>query len=282
VTDRYGHAAAVLAGCVLAAWLAPASASSQTAGSKGRAFTPPRTADSHPDFQGVWGAQPVGSYNLQDLEFQSIYQDNRPDPRLRGQSRVVDPPNGKIPYQAWTAPTLAKRLLAHLDPTPDTLDPSARCFLQGVPRHIMNREFEIWQLHGSVVFFNMAHHTSRVVALDGRPALPPTIKLWMGDSHGRWEGDTLVIETTNQNDQTWLDIVGDFHSEALQVVERLTMVGPDSLDYEATLTDPNVYTRPWTMRTRLERDRNYGELWEEACFEGNARVLKGMLARPGR
>lgn len=247
-----------------------------------RAFTPPRTPDGQPDLQGVWGAQPGGTYNIQDLEFQSIYQNGRPDPRLRGKSRIVDPPDGKIPYQPWTAATLKKRLGAHENPTPDTLDPSSRCFLQGVPRAILNREFEIFQLPGFVVFFNMAHHTPRVVPLDGRPHLPENIKLWMGDSRGRWEGNTLVIDVTNQNDQTWFDIVGDFHSDALHVVERLTLADADTIDYEALIEDPKTFTRPWKMGVRLQRSKDYGELWEEACYEGNERSLRGMLNRPGR
>jgi hypothetical protein len=104
----------------------------------------------------------------------------------------------------------------------------------------------------------------------------------MGDSRGRWEGNTLVVDTTNQNDQTWFDIVGSFHSDALHVVERFTRVSADTIDYEATLEDPKVYTRPWKMALRLERMKEYGELWEEACYEGNERSLDGMLRRSGR
>ena len=250
-----------------------------------RSYTPTRTPDGQPDMQGFWAVVPGGTYNIQDLEFQSLYQNGRPNEALRGQSRVVDPPDGKIPYQPWAAANLKILTDAHLDPTPETLDPDARCFLQGVPRHLYNREVEIFQPPGYVVLFNMAHHTYRAVPLDGRPHIPENVKLWMGDSLGRWEGNTLVVDVTSNNDQTWFDIVGDFHSDALHVAERFTPVDAETIDYEATITDPKVYTRPWKMALRFERRTDYGpgsELWEEACYENNTQSLEGMLTRPGR
>ena len=248
-----------------------------------RNYSPPRTADGQPDMQGVWGAVPNGSYSIQDLEAQTLYQaQSRPDPALHGKSRIVDPPDGKIPYQPWALEYAKQRFEGHFNPTPETLDPSARCFLHGVPRSMINREFEIFQPAGHVVFLNMAHHTYRDVPLDGHSHIPPSMKLWMGDSRGRWEGNTLVVDVTNQNDQTWLDIVGDYHSDAIHVVERHTIVDADTINYETTIEDPKVYTRPWKMAVRMERMKDYGELWEEACFEGNAKTLEGLLKRPGK
>jgi hypothetical protein len=251
-----------------------------------RPYVPPRTPDGQPDISGFYSGNPNGTYNIQDLEYQSLFQNNRPNPAMRGKSRVIDPPDGKIPYQPWAA---EKRKLIHdnhANPTPQFLDPSARCFLQGVPRHLYNREMEIWQAPGYVVFFNMAHHTYRAIRLDGTPHIPERVKLFMGDSRGRWEGNTLVVNVPNNNDQTWFDIVGDFHSDALQVVERFTIVDRDTIDYQAVLTDPKVYTRPWTMGLRLVRDKTAAaegiELWEEACYENNWKSLEGMLNRPGR
>ena len=144
----------------------------------------------------------------------SIYQRRRPNPDVRGQSRIVDPPDGKLPYQPWAAAKAKMIFDTHLDPTPDTINPDARCFMQGVPHHLYNREIEIFQTPESVAIFNMAHHTYRVIPLDGRPHLPERIKLWMGDSGGHWEGDTLVVEVTNHNDQTRFDVVANFHSDA--------------------------------------------------------------------
>jgi len=245
-------------------------------------YTPPRTPDGQPDIQGFWN--PIGTfYNIQDLEFQSVFQNFRADPSRRGRSLIVDPPDGKIPYQPWAVEKVKLVLEHHADPTPQFLDPNARCFMQGVPRHLNNREFEIFQPPGHVVFFNLAHHTFRSVPLNGGPHIPERIKLWMGDSRGRWEGNALVVDVTNNNDQPWFDVVGSFHSDALHVVERIVPIAANTIEYEAVITDPKVYTRPWTMKLRFERIKDYGsELYEEACLENNERSLQLMLSRPGR
>lgn len=275
--------AAVVSLALCSAIIEAAGEGAQAPAAAVRPYTPPRTPDGRPDMQGFWTVVPGGTYNIQDLEFQSIYQNGRPDEALRGKSRVVDPPDGKIPYQPWAAAKAKIILDGHADPTPQTLDPSARCFLQGVPRHLYNRELEIFQPPGYVVLFNMAHHTYRAIPLDGRPHIADNVKLFMGDSRGRWEGNSLVVDVTNNNDQTWFDIVGDFHSDALHVAERFTPVNANTIEYEATITDPKVYTRPWKMALRLERMKDYGsELWEEACYENNQQSLEGMLTRPGR
>jgi len=246
------------------------------------AYKMPRTPDGQPDIQGFWN--PVGTfYNIQDLEFQALYQNFTIDPARRGKSLIVDPPDGKIPYQPWAAEKVKLVLEHHADPTPQFLDPNARCFLQGVPRHLNNREFEIFQPPGHVVVFNMAHHAYRVIPLNAGPHIPDDVKLWMGDSRGRWEGNTLVVDVANNNDQTWFDVVGSFHSDALHVAERVTPVSADTIAYEAVITDPKVYTRPWTFALPLNRIKGYGsELWEEACHENNERMLDLMIERPGR
>ena len=270
---------------LLAPWFATIEAAEeggQAPVAAARAYTPPQTPDGMPDIQGIW--RPIGTfYNIQDLEFQSLYQRFSSDPATRGKSLIVDPPSGRIPYQPWAAEKAGLVLQHHADPTPQFLDPNARCFLQGVPRHLNNREFEIFQPPGYVVFFNMAHHTYRVVPLDAGPHISERVKLFMGDSRGRWEGNMLVVDVANNNDQTWFDVVGDFHSDALHVAERFTPVDADTIEYEAVITDPKVYTRPWTMALRFERIQDYGsELWEEACHENNQRTLDLMLKRPGR
>ena len=270
---------------LLAPWLVTAGAAQaggQAPAAPAPAYTPPRTPDGTPDIQGFW--RPIGSFfNIQDLEFQAIYQRFSSDPTARGKSLIVDPPDGRIPYQPWAAEKAGLVMQNHTDPTPQFLDPNARCFLQGVPRHLNNREFEIFQPPGYVVIFNMAHHTYRVIPLDAGPHIPERVKLWMGDSRGRWEGNALVVDVANNNDQTWFDVVGDFHSDAMHVAERFVPVDANTIEYEAVITDPKVYTRPWTFALRFERYEDYGsELWEEACHENNERTLDLMLRRPGR
>ena len=270
---------------LLAPWLVTAGAAQaggQAPVAPAPAYTPPRTPDGTPDIQGFW--RPIGTfYNIQDLEFQAIYQRFSSDPTTRGKSLIVDPPDGRIPYQPWAAEKASLVMQNHTDPTPQFLDPNARCFLQGVPRHLNNREFEILQPPGYVVIFNMAHHAYRAIPLDAGPHIPERVKLWMGDSRGRWEGNALVVDVANNNDQTWFDVVGDFHSDALHVAERFVPVDANTIEYEAVITDPKVYPRPWTFALRFERFQDYGsELWEEACHENNERTLDLMLRRPGR
>ena len=246
-------------------------------------YTPPRTPDGQPNISGMWAGTPGGSYNIQDLEWQSIFQNNRPNPAMRGKSRLIDPMNAQIPYQPWAAEKREFISSRHANPTLETLDPSSRCWPHGVPRHLYNRELEIFQAPGYVVIFNMAHHSYQVIPVNGSAHIPANIKLFMGDSRGRWEGNTLVVDVANQNDQTWFDIVGDFHSDALHVVERFTIVDADTIAWEATLTDPKVYTKPWKMGLSIQRNKDYGdELWEEACYESSARSVEGMLSRPGQ
>jgi hypothetical protein len=107
----------------------------------------------------------------------------------------------------------------------------------------------------------------RVIALDGRRHLPDPIRLWQGDSVGRWEGDTLVVDTTNLNGKAWLNEVGEMVSHAQHVIERLTPVSGDRINYQATVSDPLVYTRPWTIALPLNRQKE--ELLEVACHEDN-------------
>jgi len=243
------------------------------------AYAPARTSDGQPDIQGVWN--PIGTfYNIQDLEFQARYQNFRDDPSRRGKSLIIDPPDGKIPYQPWALAKSNEVLQHHADPTPQYLDPNARCFMQGVPRHLNNREFEIFQPPGYVVVFNMAHHTYRSIPLNGGPHIPDRIKLWMGDSRGRWEGNSLVVDVTNNNDQPWLDVVGSFHSDAMHVTERLTREDDTTMRYLVTIQDPQMYTRPWTMGFTMKRntEANY-EQWEHACHEGE-RSLQELLNHP--
>ena len=124
--------------------------------------------------------------------------------------------------------------------------------------------FHIIQKPDYVVFLH-ERMSWRMVPLDGRAHLPDSIRLWQGDSVGHWEGDTLVVDTANFNGKTWLDENGEVVSYAEHVVERFTPAGPDTVNYEATITDPAVYTRPWTIAFPFKREKF--ELIEGACHE---------------
>jgi hypothetical protein len=133
--------------------------------------------------------------------------------------------------------------------------------------------FQIVQTPGRVVFLYEYGHHYRSIPLDGRPHLPADMKLWMGDSRGHWEGRTLVVDVTNNNDQTWFDQVGAIHSSALHVIERWTIVSADRIDYVATIDDPSVFTQPWKIGMNYSRNRDAAyEQMESAIWEGNRAV----------
>ena len=178
-----------------------------------------------------------------------------------GRGVLVDP--ARMPYQPWGADEKVSRNL----PERGYDDPTAHCFVGGVPRGIyVPSPFHLLQTSTHVVILH-ERMSWRIVPLDDSSKLPDTIRLWMGDSRGRWDGDTLVVETTNLNGKTWLNEVGDVLSHAATVVERFRRVDADTIQYEATVTDPVVYTRPWTIGMPLRRQP--GELLEVACLEDN-------------
>ena len=127
---------------------------------------------------------------------------------------------------------------------------------------------QILQPPGYVVFLYETHHEFRVVPLDGRPHPSTDIKLWMGSSRGRWERNTLVIDVTNQNDSTRFDVVGNFHSDEMRVTGALDVRRSDTLEYRATIDDPKVYTKPWTLGVTHKRTAAGTELLEYAGVEG--------------
>ena len=154
----------------------------------------------------------------------------------------------------------------------DERNPSERCITRTVPRlpGLYNNHYQIFQTPGHVVIFMEMIHDARIIPLDTRPPLPDGVRQWNGDSRGRWNGDTLVIETTHFTGKT------NFRGSAdnLHLVERLTRVDADTIDYRFTVTDPTTWTRPWTARVPL--NRNDGPLYEYACHEGND-GLAGIL-----
>jgi hypothetical protein len=237
------------------------------------AFVPPRTADGVPDLRGRWAGTPGGD----DIE-EHDYVDISSPPE---ETFIADPPGGRVPYQPWA---LARRNeiragLARGWPgqTGERLynDPQTYC-LYMVPRATYRGGFELLQGPGYVLMlFNFGHY-SRYIPTDGRAhRLSADVTLWMGHSRGRWDGSTLLVDVTNVNGKNWLDQVGNFFSPNAHLVERFTLVHPNIIDYEVTIDDPAVFTRPWTIRLPVRRapaaagDRYASEMWEAACHEGN-------------
>jgi hypothetical protein len=195
-------------------------------------------------------------------------------------SLVVDPPNGRIPpltpeaqRRREAASTAARRTDG-----PEGLGNALRCIAWGVPR-LGGRYgagdlgyYQILQTPGYVVLYMETGHEARIIPLDGRPHVPGSVRLWSGDSRGRWDGQTLVIETTNFSPKSnFLGSTADLH-----LVERLTRVTPDTIRYEMTFTDPTTWTQAWTAEMPLKQSAQ--ALYEYACHEGNYHILTGMLS----
>ena len=214
-----------------------------------------RAADGHPDLQGIWQARNTAFADLQD------HTGALGIPAGRGV--VVDPPDGKIPYQPWAAEKRQENFKNRA-----TADPLGKCFLPGAPRaNYLPFPFQIFQTPQFVAIAYEYDHATRTVYMNGTKHLED-IDFWMGDSRGHWEGDTLVVDVADLNDQTWLDLSGDFHSDELKLVERYTRTGPDTLQYEVTVTDPKVFTRPWKISMPLYRhtEKDF-QLYEYECHD---------------
>jgi hypothetical protein len=217
-----------------------------------------RLPDGKPNMQGYW--QTKVFFTAFDVEEHKTASFEVP----AGPGVVVDPPDGKIPYQPWAMEKKLDIVAHHLAD-----DPQAHCSLSGVPRQMYTPfGFQILQPKGSVLLNFEAFHAFRILHLTGKHP-DQSIKLFEGDSRGHWEGDTLVVDVANMNDRTWFDMEGNFHSDELRVVERYTPVNADTIKYQATMTDPKVYTRPWTIAFELGRNTEEGyETLEYACVEG--------------
>jgi hypothetical protein len=257
-------------------------------------YNAPRTPEGVPDLQGVWGGP--GGGGADDIE-EHEYVDVTTPPQ---ESFISDPLDGKIPYTPWG---LAKRNehragLARGWPgeTGERLhvDPASFCVTTIGPRF---GGHEIVQQPGSVILLGANLH--RIIPTDGRPHIGQNAKFWRGNSRGRWEGDTLVVEVTGLNGKHWLDSAGNYYTENTRMVERWRLVDANTIDYEITIEDPTVYSRPWKMNFPKRRARTGGtdqrtgtynwravvtppedpyanEVWEDNCNEGNSHHVQSI------
>ena len=251
--------------------LATAVAAAQAPAATAKPWSPARLPDGQPDVQGegFWSAD-IGTDEADDIEKGSdaLHAKMAGRPVLPS-DMIVDPPDHTIPYTSAAQAIKNRRFANRHNPNLQLRDPIFRCLLAGVPRFEFLQPFRIIQNPGYVLFLYQYEHAFRVIPLDGRPHLEENIKLWRGDSRGRWEGNTLVVDVTNNNALTWIDQAGAYHSDALHVVERFAFVDANTINYEATLEDPKAYTRPWKIAFTHKRTAEQGfELLEDACIEG--------------
>ena len=160
-----------------------------------------------------------------------------------------------------------------------TLDPEAKCYLPGIPRaNYMPYPFQIIQTPTEILMAYEYASANRVINMTKTP-LEASVDTWMGTANGHWEGDTLVVDNTGFNDQSWFDRAGDYHSDQLQVTERFKLIDSDHMDYEATIEDPQVYTRPWKIDLMLyKRVEKSAQLTEFKCVEFAEQLLYGDVA----
>jgi hypothetical protein len=251
------------------------------------AYRAPRTPDGKPNLSGIWQAINTANWDIQAHAARPALMivpgpiAPIPDRPVLAFGAVGAVPGGlgvvegdEIPYQAWAAAKKKENAEHWL-----TSDPEIKCYLPGVPRATyMPFPFQMVQT-GKVILLTYEFAGATRTINMGKPTEAQT-ESWMGWSNGRWEGDTLVVDVTGQNDQTWFDRAGNFHSEALHVVERYTPRSADTMMYEATIEDPKVFTRPWKMSMPLYRrvEKN-AQIVEFSCVEFVEELLYGQFRK---
>jgi len=219
-------------------------------------YAPSRLWDGKtPDFRGIWQARDTAYVNIEG------------HPAERGiaasRSIIIDPPDGKIPYKPEA---LAQRQANYK--TRATDDPSLKCYQASVPRATyLPTPLQILQSPGNFAIVYQENHAFRVFHPETRPHFDAT-DWWMGDTRYRWDGDVLVADVVALTDQQWMDQAGNFHSTEVHIVERYRLTSADTLEYEARIEDPVVYSKPWTLRTVLHRVKDAGaRIIEDECLE---------------
>jgi hypothetical protein len=233
----------------------------------------PRTSSGKPDFTGIWQAMNAANWDL-------LAHEARRGPvtalgaafSIPAGSGVVD--GNEIPY----LPEAAAKKKENADNWL-TRDPEIKCYMPGVPRMIyMPYPFQIVQGPDTIMMASEFASASRTIRMNTKEKSPTDT--WMGWSVAHWEGDTLVVDVTDQVDQTWFDRAGDFHSGALHVVERYSALDHNTLNYEATIEDPKVFSRPWKIRMPLYRHvEEHAQLMEYKCVEFVEELMYGHLRK---
>src|SRR5262245_19361335 len=267
-------------------------------------WTPSRTPDGQPDIQGIWTNYTNTPFEVFDEKDNPALYSGDPDGTGRGtgpgflndslgrnltkgRSLVVDPPSGRVPIMAW-AEERRNYKLAHIQDDWVNFTPWERCITRGVPGGIFpagyGSGYQILQGRGYVAIVYEMIHEARIIPTDGRPHLGSSFRLWNGDSRGRWDGNTLVVDITGYNDKGTVAtnvatqrVRAIPQSELLHAVERFTRVDENTIDYEVVIEDPKVFTAPWKVAMPLHREPDY-QLFEYACHEGNRAVPNTLSA----
>jgi hypothetical protein len=260
--------ASATAAVITVLWLGVIPTAGQT-----QAYKAPRTADGKPNLNGIWQVLNTANWDIQGHAA-------RPGLVVAlGAAGAVPAGLGvvegdEIPYLPAAAAKKKENFENRL-----TADPEIKCYMPGVPRATyMPYPFQIFQTPKYILMAYEFAGASRTIYMENPP--PSPVDSWMGHSVGHWEGDTLVIDVTSLNDQTWFDRAGNFHSDALHVVERYTPLSPDAITYEVTIEDPKVFSRPWKMSMPLYRrlEKN-AQLMEFKCVEFVEELMYGHLRK---
>lgn len=259
--------ATALAGLSLACAQQPA------APQAGAAYQVPRTADGKPDLNGIWQAMNTAHWDLQDHAA-------RQGPVV-ALGAAFSIPAGLGVVEGNEIPYLPEALEKKKQNQANwlTADPEVKCYMPGVPRATyMPYPFQIVQTPEHILMAYEFASASRIIYVNGTGEAP--VESWMGWSNAKWEGDTLVVDATGFNDQTWFDRAGNHHSDALHVVERYTRTGPDMIQYEATIEDPKTFSRPWKISMPLYRrvEKN-AQILEYKCVEFVEELMYGHLRK---
>jgi hypothetical protein len=265
-----------------------------------RTWTAARTPDGQPDLQGIWlnfdstpfeapvpqpaarGAAPATGANVGPAP---EFADHNHVVSKTRRSMVVDPPDGRVPVLKW-AEDKRDYDLEHIPDAPEHETPWVRCITRGYPAGMFpagyNNAYQIIQTPGYVVIALEMIHETRIIPIDGRPRLGEKIRQWNGEPRGRWEGETLVVESTNYNSKGSIAtsaatgrIRGIPQTDAMKVTERFTRVDANTINYSVTIDDPKVYAKPWTVALPLNRDDTY-QIFEYSCQEGNYAMANAL------